>query len=83
MLEGRSFRRGKPGGIPTVLILTQNREVEDNRERGAVSSQNHKLRDTSVEGFGRLVGALLQLASICRQLRQACAMGWEDGVSLR
>lgn len=43
--------------------------MEDNRERGAIGSEDHKLRNTSVEGLGRFVGALLQLASVCRQRR--------------
>ena len=54
--------------ILTVLVLAENGKVEDDSEGSRVSGKDHKLRDTTVERLGRLVGALLQLASICRQV---------------
>lgn len=42
--------------------------MEDDSEGSGVSGKDHKLGDTTVEGLGRLVGALLQLASICSRV---------------
>jgi len=49
----------------TVLVLAKDGKMEDNGKRGGILSQDNELGNTSVEGLGSLVGALLQLPSIC------------------
>lgn len=49
----------------TVLVLTKDGKMEDNGKRSSVLSQDDELGNTSVEGLGSLVGALLQLPGIC------------------
>ena len=38
--------------------------MEQDSERGGVGGEDNDLRDTTVEGLGGLVGALLQLAVV-------------------
>ena len=47
-----------------VLVLGEERKVEENGEWRGVGGQDDDLGNTSVEGLGGLVGALLQLAVV-------------------
>lgn len=38
--------------------------MEEDRKRGGVGGEDDDFRDTSVQGLGGLVGALLQLAGV-------------------
>jgi hypothetical protein len=50
--------------IRYVLVLAKKRQVEQNGQRRGVRSENDQLADSAVEGFGSLVGTLLQLAVV-------------------
>jgi hypothetical protein len=56
--------------VGDVLVLAEKREVEENSERLSVSSEDDKLRNTTVKGLGGFVGTLLQLASMLRRLNE-------------
>ena len=70
-----------------VLVLAQQRDVEQDLERLRVRGQDDKLTLTPVEGLGRLVGALPQLLVVGRLLHQVEDLGREglvsEGVGLR
>ena len=48
--------------VGNVLVFAEKRQVEEDSERGGVSREDDQLADTTVEGLGGLVGALLKLA---------------------
>ena len=50
--------------IRSVLVLTQERQVQQDCQRRRVGGEDDDLGDTSVESLGRLVGALLQLTVV-------------------
>lgn len=78
-LAKKSSTRGMWRGILTVLVLAEDGKVEDDSEGSRVSGKDHKLRDTTVERLGRLVGALLQLAGICKRVvRSGRSNGGEE-----
>jgi hypothetical protein len=56
--------------VGNVLVLAEKREVEENGKRLSVGSEDDKLRNTTVQGLGGLVGTLLQLASMLRRLNK-------------
>ena len=49
---------GADKDIGDVLVLAEQRDVEENLERLAVGRQHNKLRLATVQGLGRLVGTL-------------------------
>ena len=49
---------GADKDIGDVLVLAEQRDVEENLERLAVGRQHNKLRLPAVQGLGRLVGTL-------------------------
>jgi hypothetical protein len=51
--------------VLTVLVLAEKRQVEENSQRLGIGGEDDNLRDTSVQGLGGLVGALLQLTGVC------------------
>lgn len=65
-------RPGDPAGPPQcllgahkhvghILVLTQQREVQDDLQGLCVCSHHNELRDASVKGFGGLVGSFSKL----------------------
>lgn len=56
--------------VGSVLVLAEKRQVEKDGQRRGVGGQDDDLRDTSVEGLGGLVGALLQLAVVAGLLHK-------------
>lgn len=66
--------------IRDVLVLTQQGEMKNDLNRFDVSSHDDKFADTTVEGFGRLVGALLQLLVVTRLLDQVEDLVGKGGV---
>lgn len=55
---------GRNVNVRDVLVFAEKRDVEQDGERGGVGGQDDNLGDTTVEGLGCLVGALLQLAVV-------------------
>lgn len=53
-----------------VLVLSQERDVEQNSQRSGVGSKNDNLSGTTVQGLGGLVGTLLELAVVAGRLDQ-------------
>ena len=47
-----------------ILVLTQQWQMQQNRKRRCIRSQDHDLADTAIQRLGRFVGALLQLAVV-------------------
>lgn len=45
-----------------VLVLAQERKMEENGERSGVGSEDDDLTDTTVQGLGGFVGTFLELA---------------------
>lgn len=63
--------QGSLGGhvdVGHVLVLAQQRQVQQDGERGGVGGQDDDLGDTAVQRLGGLVGALLQLLVVRRLL---------------
>ena len=58
-----------------VLVLAEQRDVEQDLERLRVRGQDDKLTLTPVEGLGRLVGALPQLLVVGRLLHKIQNLG--------
>lgn len=56
--------------IGDILVLAEKRKVEENGEGLSVSSEDDKLRDTTVQGLGGFVSSLLQLAGMLRRLNE-------------
>ena len=50
--------------IRRILVLTQQRQMQQDRKRRSIGSQDYDLADTTVERLGRFVGALFQLAVV-------------------
>jgi hypothetical protein len=50
------------------LVLSKQGNVQDDRQRGGVGSENDKLAGSTGERLGRLVGTLLQLAVVAALL---------------
>lgn len=52
---------GRHVDVRGVLVLGQERDVEDDRERGSVGSQDDELAGAAGEGLGGLAGRVLEL----------------------
>lgn len=66
-----------------VLVLAQKRQVQQNLNGLSVSSHDNELRDTSVQGFGGLVGTFLELTKVLRLLHDVKNLLSETSVSER
>lgn len=78
--------KGSLGGnknVRHVLVLTQKRQVQQNLNRLSVSSHDDELRNTSVQGFGGLVGTFLELTKVLRLLHDVKDLLSETSVSER
>jgi len=58
-----------------VLVLAEQRDVEENLERLAVGRQHNKLRLATVQGLGRLVGTLAKLLVVGSLLNEVEDLG--------
>jgi hypothetical protein len=56
--------------VGNVLVLTQQGQVQNDREGGGVGGENDELGGTTVKGLGGLVGALLDLAVVSGLLHE-------------
>lgn len=63
-----------------VLVLAEKRDVEENGKRSGVGGEDDDFGDTTVEGLGGLVGALLQLTVVGGLLDQIEDVLGEGGV---
>lgn len=59
---------GRNKHVWNVLVLAQQRQVQQDLDWLGVSSHDDELRDTSVQSLGGLVGTLLQLSQVLRLL---------------
>ena len=50
--------------IGDVLVLAEERDVEENLQRFSIGGKNNELGLTAIEGLGRFVGALAHLQKI-------------------
>ena len=50
--------------IRRILILTQQRQMQQDGQRRRIRRQNDNLRDTAIQRLGRFVGALFQLSVV-------------------
>merc|ERR1719499_856208 len=66
-----------------ILILTEQRNVKQNLQRLTVSGQDHKLRLTSIEGLGCLIGSLPELLVVGGLLYKVQNLGSQSLVSQR
>lgn len=74
---------GRNKDVGNVLVLAQERKMQDNLDGRSVGSHDDELGDTTVQGLGGLVSALLQLTKVGGLLDEIEDLVGQLGISER
>lgn len=67
--------------VGNVLVLAKEGDVQQNSQRVGIGGEDDELGDTTVEGLGRFVGSLLELAGVGSGLDEIQELLLELGIS--